>query len=176
MHLKKIAPIIIVVILTIYFYSGQNHLKQKVDQYNGDGQITFYKAPFGGVDGYEIKMAPFLFKNRYEHVYKIDSIPNARDNLVYIVVPRGTSIESILDCEITFELLRGESVVQRAHSTFRNMKNTIGQGQNRFHFNDRGSFTINDPNGSWRIKIILENKTPTNGVEIYLLISHGGVK
>lgn len=177
---SKIKQIYIVCLLvSVLFCGGCNHnLKQEIKTYRGDGKIRYLKAPLLGVAGCAIEMSHFDLSKNLHLQYDFTSIPSGSNYIVFLIVPKSSPLQDILQGTLSVQIKKDGKVVIESMSKIGDMRNSSEPQKNRFYFSGEKQvvFDVDNSTSQWTIIVNSYNTFLKEPVEAYVEISTGGFK
>jgi len=184
---KRTVILLIMLIFTIAFMVilTKDNSKKNIDNYNGDGEITYIEGPMLGIPGYKIQMESFDISKPYAKNYSLSGLPTdfkslgiTRNNryIIYLVIEEPAPIENIKKGYLELILFKDKQIEKKLIAkSIGEMVNTYGGGYNRFYFEEQVDYKIIPQEGDdWFIEINISNNTLDFSKEAYILVSAGG--
>lgn len=165
-------------IITSFFLFGcDSELKKAIADYQGDGEIIYIEGQLLGSSGVALKMPSFDISKPFEVKYQLAGIPNRNRYIIYLVVPEPCPINKVLQGSFELQIYQNNILVNKiTASALKEMTNSVGGGENRFYFYEKGQFDVAKIGENWSIKVKSINESLSISVNAYILISAGGFK
>ena len=158
-------------------------LKRAIEDYRGDGEIRYLKAPGPlGLSGCEIQFPDLDLSREIHATYDITGIPRGENYVVYLVVPGPyPPQEAVLQGRYRMQVIREGKIVRDYEAQLKEMTCAgLGNGENRFYFklNDltEQGFDVDDSNAQWSIFVSYSNPELATPVRAYVVVTRGGEK
>lgn len=183
-QLKYLKYILMTAILAVVLCGcTDREIKKAVQQYHGDGQIRYLKAPLLGAPGFAIQM-PTIDLSQPIHVqYDFTGIPSGIGKcVIYLVVPEPCPKEAILQGVYHLKVWENDIEVRNLVSSLKDITNSQSPHSNRFYFyaydldQKQSAIDIRDPKAKWTLSVSYTNAALHKPVEAYILIERGGCK
>lgn len=152
-------------------------MKEDVEKYRGDGEISYKKSGPLGVDGVIVKFPNFNFALGIKEKYSLSLLPKGPvPYVVYLVVNEPFSRDLIKDINCEFKYSNGNVLVEKVSGRVDDMTESVTTGKSRFYFYNKLRIEAGDNNKDLNLEVFCENKGVKKNIDAYILVQSGGFK
>lgn len=182
--MKNLAAIFLFLILC---FAGCTSESKKASEYQGDGKLTYLKAPPLGISGWRLELPPFGLFNGSDGKYNLAGLPVGDKYKIYLVIP-SSAISEVQQGTFSFKLTQGNNTVVHLPPThISEMTNTSsGPDDNNLWFYDRQSknplavyaydFNVTKESQPYTLTISYHCETSPGPMAAHVKVERGGYK
>ena len=162
--------------------SNDSHLKNSINNYQGDGQIEYLEAPgFFGASGCSITMPSFDLSEGLNAKYSLSGIPanNKNKYVVYLVVDKPLNEKPIKEGILSYQIKEGDKILSEVSASLKDFTRTNGgkgYKKSAYYFFGKHLNLLDYSNTPITITVDLKDIKLTEKTLTYFQIKFGGFK